>query len=233
MAIPNREALRNKLDSLGVSKVKRRLKIGAYSSNKVPIVETWLSEQKELLPVEVTAEKSKTRADRYMEGLKNHPVVAVVVVAAVILTGTAQLTDSIVKIAAAFVSVFHPSVPLPIIPGESGWLLLGDLDPSGKEYVRGPLYVVEKSNYKGKALIPRKGEQVRLSAERNVIIPGYKVTGFANQLMAPWSLNTLSDADYTGVKLPKGAVVEIRDISLGSYPNQPIVVWVRVAAPPK
>ena len=233
MAIPDRESIRRKLNSLGAAEVKRRLEVGAYAANKMPIVEAWLEEQQHSPPIAAASEKSKTLVDRYIERLKNHPVIAVIVVATVILAGAAQLTDSITKIASIFPSVFHPSVPLPAIPGDSGWLLLGDVDPSGERYVRGPFYAVEKSNYPDKSLTPRKGELVRLSSSRNVVIAGYKTTGLANQFVAPWTLNVLSDADYTGVKLPKGAVVEVRDVGLGSYPNQPIVVWVRVAASPK
>ena len=229
MAMPDRESIRRKLNSLGAAEVKRRLEVGAYAANKVPIVKAWLEEQQQSPPIAAVSEKPKTLVDRYIERLKNHPVIAVIVVATVILAGAAQLTDSITKIA----SVFHPSVPLPAIPGDSGWLLLGEVDASGERYVRGPFYAVEKSSYADKALTPRKGELVRLSTERNAVIAGYKTTGLANQFVAPWTLNVLSDADYTGAKLPKGAVVEVRDVGLGSYPNQPIVVWVRVAASPK
>lgn len=176
---------------------------------------------------------AKTLADRHLDRLKNHPLVAIIVVATAILAGVAQFTGSIATMAGIASSVFHPSVPLPVIPGDSGWLLLGDLDPGGERYARGPFFAVENSNYPDKALTPRKGELIRLLAERNVVIAGYKTTGLANQLVAPWRLNVLSDADYTGVKLPKGAVIEVRDVGLGSYPGQPIVVWVRVGAPPK
>ncbi len=233
MAIPDRESIRRRLDSLGIVEVKRRLEVGAYAANKIPVVMAWLEEQQQLPPIEAAPEKSKTLADQYIERLKNHPVIAVIVVITVTLVGAAQLTDSIAKIASNFPSVFRPSVPLPVIPGDSGWVLLGDLDSNGERYIRGPLYSVEKSSYPDKSLTPRKGELVRLLSERNVVIAGYKTTGLANLFVAPWTLNVLSDADYTGVKLPKEAVVEVRDVALGSYPNQPIVVWVRVAIPPK
>lgn len=233
MTIPDRESIRRKLDSLGVAEVKRRLEVGSYASNKVPIVEAWLAEQQQSLHDAAASPKAKTLVDWHLDRLKNHPLVAIVVVVAIILAGIAQITDSVAKIAGVVSNVFHPSVPLPAIPGDSGWLLLGDLDPSGERYVRGPFFAVENSNYPDKALTPRKGELVRLLTERNVVIAGYRTSGLANQLVAPWTLNVLSDADYTGVKLPKGAVIEVRDVGLGSYPGQPIVVWVRVAAPPK
>jgi len=157
VAIPDRESIRRKLNSLGVAEVKRRLEVGAYATNKVPLVEAWLAEQQQSPTIAAASEKSKTLVDRHIERLKNHPVVALVVVSTVILAGVAQLTDSITKIAGIFPSVFNPSVPLPVIPGDSGWLLLGEVAPGGEMYGRGPFYAVEKTNYPDKALTPRKG----------------------------------------------------------------------------
>jgi hypothetical protein len=231
MTIRDREAIHRKLDTLGTAEVKRRLETGAYAQREVPIVKAWLAEQQAVTNAP-NAAKSTTLVDRYMERLKNQPAIAVVVITAMILAWAAQFTDSLSKITNIFSGVFHPAVPLAPIPGDSGWVLLGDLDPKGAKYVRGPFYEVEKSNYPDHALTPRKGELVRLTAERNVIIANYKIAGLAGQFTAPWTLNSLSEADYTGVKIPKGGIVEVRDVSLGSYPDQPIVVWVRVAAPP-
>lgn len=231
MAIRDPKTIRRKLGELGVVEVKRRIEAGAYVEHEVPIVKAWLAEQ-QTLTTAPNAEKPKTLVDRHMEWLKNQPVIAVIVIATLILGGAAQFTDSVSKITSVIPGFSRPAVSLPPIPGDSGWVLLGDLDSKGAKYLRGPFYDVEKSNYPDKALTPRKGELVRLTAVRNVIIAGYKGTGLEGQFTAPWTLNVLSDADYTGVKLPKGAIVEVRDVSLGSYLDQPIVVWVRVAAPP-
>ena len=102
MAIPDRESIRRRLDSLGIVEVKRRLEVGAYAANKIPVVMAWLEEQQQLPPIEAAPEKSKTLADQYIERLKNHPVIAVIVVITVTLVGAAQLTDSIAKIASNF-----------------------------------------------------------------------------------------------------------------------------------
>lgn len=232
MSIPDQDAIRKKLTSLGAKEVKKRLEIGAYAANKVPIVEAWLADQAKL-EESGRGENPKTLVDRYLERLKNHRAIAILVVTATIVGGVAQFTDAVSKLAVALPGVFRTAVTLPSIPGDSGWLLLGDLDPAGTRYIRGPFYEIVKSSYPGRSLTPQKGELLRLLAERNVIIAGYKGTGFARQLVPPWQLNVLSDADYTGVKLPKGAIVEVRDVGLGSFPGQPIVVWVRVAPPPK
>lgn len=224
--------MRRKLATLGVAVVRTRLESGAYAANMVPIVRAWLDEQS-IESAHGQRDKAKSLTDIYIEKLKNRPVIAVVLIAVAVVVGLAQLTDAISKLKTALPEVFRPAVALPTIPGDSGWLLLGDLDPDGKRYVRGPLYETEKSAYPDKSLTPRKGELLRLSAERNVVIAGYKNTGLAQKFTPPWQLNALSDPDYTGVKLPRGSVVEVRDVSLGRFPGQPIVVWARVAPPPK
>lgn len=232
MAIPDREAIRAKLDSLGTAEVRKRLESGAYANNKVPIVQAWLAERSASAPA-APADKPPTLFDRYSTKLKNHPVVATILVVAAIVGGVAQFTDAVSKVWTAIPNLRHAAKELPSLPGDSGWLLLGDLDQKGERYIRGPLYKVEKSSYPDKSLTPRKGEQVRLTAERNVVIAGFKSTGLQRLFDPPWSLNVLTDADYTGIKLPKDSVVEIRDVSIASFPEQPLVVWVRIAPPPK
>lgn len=232
MALMDPQALRKKLESLGVPEVKRRLEAGAYGSDKVAIVQAWLAE-KASAEDGGQAQKPKTRVDYYLDHLKNHSVIALLVVTATVVGGVAQFTDALARLYAHLPGRSQVAVASLAIPGDTGWILLGDLDPDGQRYVRGPFFEIEKSTYPDKSLTPRKGELLRLLAERNVIIAGYKTSGLSQQFKAPWELNVLADEDYTGVKVPKGAILEVRDVSLGSFPSQPVVVWVRVAAPPK
>jgi hypothetical protein len=177
-------------------------------------------------------EKTKTLVDRYLERLKNHRTVALLLVAAAGVIGLAQFTDAVSKLWAILPGISRAAVALPSIPGDTGWVLLGDLDSSGIRYIRQPLYETYKSVYPEPSLVPRKGEQLRLLAERNLVIAGYRTSGLTQQFRPPWQLQFLSDADYTGIKIPKGAIVEVRDVSLGSFPGEPIVVWVRIGQPP-
>lgn len=232
MTIPDRNAFRKKLESLGAAEVKKRVEVGAYAQNKLVVVKHWLADQV-AQPAATSGYKAPTLVDKYVTKLKNHPVIAVVVVVGMAIGGVAQFTDALSKVVVIPPWSAHPAKDRPVIPGDSGWLLVGDLDPSAVSYVRGPFYKTEKSSYPTTSVVPRKGELLRLLAERNVIIAGYKTNGLARQFMPPWQLNILSDVDYTGVKLPKDSVGEVRDVSLGSFPSQPVVVWVRVAPPPK
>jgi hypothetical protein len=232
MAISDRDAIRAKLDAVGRVKVRKRLESVAYAPAKIPIVEAWLAEQNEDAPA-ATDLKAPTLVERYITRLKNHRLVAILLIAVAVVGGIGQFTDAVSKIANTIPGLLRSSRELPALPGDSGWLLLGDLDPKGERYIRGPLYQVEKSSYPGTFLTPRKGERLRLLAERNVVIAGYKATGIEKLLVAPWTLNVLSDADYTGIKLLKDSIVEVRDVSLASFPGEPLVVWVRIGPPPK
>ncbi|MGE8098123.1 hypothetical protein [Pseudomonas fluorescens] len=232
MTIPNRDEILAELESLGPDEVRERFVSGVYATNKAAIVEAWLAEQKKVTST-LTSEKTTTLTDRYITRLKNHRPVAILLIVVAVIGGIAQFTDAISKIAYTATGLFHPSRELPTLPGDSGWLLLGDLDPKGERYIRGPFFLVERSAYPEKFLTPRKGEQLRLLTERNLVIAGYKVTGIERVLTPPWTLNVLSDRDYTGIKLSKDSVVEVRDVSLASFPGEPLVLWVRIGPPPK
>jgi hypothetical protein len=73
-------------------------------------------------------------------------------------------------------------------------------------------------------VLPQVGDTIRLSVERNIVISGYTKIGVSKLFQPPWQLNTLSADDYTGVKLPKDAVVEVRDVSLGRTAASAVLV---------
>jgi hypothetical protein len=95
-------------------------------------------------------------------------------------------------------------------------------------YTTGPHYKIVKSSYPKSSSFPRQGEWIQLTVERNVIISDFATKGLSYIDKPPWKQNVLRDGDYTGLKLPKGAVVDIREVSLGLFPGQPFAVWARV-----
>lgn len=125
-----------------------------------------------------------------------------------------------------------PQVELPVLPGDSGWILIGDFDTKKQIYTRGPLYKVIESNYPDLSLLPRKGEIIELTAERNIVIANYQNAGTTDILQPPWQENILDTEDYTDIQLAKGSQIEVRDISLGKLKNMPAVVWIRIGYPP-
>jgi hypothetical protein len=138
----------------------------------------------------------------------------------------------------AFVFYFFPYSPstetsLPILPGGSGWLLVGDFDEIEDKYTRGPFFEIISSNYNIKSAFPRKGDIIRITADRNLVISDYKVSGINKLYQPPWQENYLKDDDFTGIKILPGSQVEVRDVSMGHFPYMPFVVWVRIGYPPK
>jgi hypothetical protein len=59
-------------------------------------------------------------------------------------------------------------------------------------------------------------------AERNIVILDFATKGLTRTFVPPWQQTEgkLLDGDYTGWKLPKGAMVEVRDVSRGSFPGK-------------
>lgn len=132
----------------------------------------------------------------------------------------------------AIIPVLGGSAELPFFPGGSGWVLLGDFDQTEDRYIRGPFYEIEESNYSVTSFLPRKGEVLRTTVDRSLIIVDFKTLGTTQLFQPPWRENVLEEGDYTGVLIPAGSIVEVRDVSLGRFPGMPFVVWVRIASPP-
>ncbi|MBU1053998.1 MAG: hypothetical protein KKC46_09235 [Proteobacteria bacterium] len=181
--------------------------------------------------VDMKPQQDETLVDKFIKKLKNHPITSVLLILGIIIIAIGNFADSIDKIMKrlpAKGSYIKPEN----LPGETGWILVGDIDLKNNKYIRGPLFEIVKSNYTKKDIIPRKGELIQLTSDRNLIIADYKINGLSKIYQPPWQENFLEDDDYTGFKLNKGSIAEVRDVSLGAFPNQPAVVWVRIGIPP-
>jgi hypothetical protein len=89
--------------------------------------------------------------------------------------------------------------------------------------------VVVKSPYDDPSdLLPRLGDSLQVTKERHLVISNFKESASVKQFEPPWKQDILGDRDYTGVTLPVGAKVLVRDVSLGSFPGRPAAVWARV-----
>jgi hypothetical protein len=228
-----------RLDALGEDEVRLRLAKGAYGESKLPLVQEWLR-RRELpegpteTPAPVTPVKelpAPTLYDRVLARLKNNGVVVGVLLVVALVAGLASLRKDVCSLLPQICSV-GPTVSLPQIPGGSAWILIGDYDQAEQKYVRGPFYAVTQSAYRDPSPVPRKGELIRISVERNLVIPDFGATGTTRLLDPPWAEQELGPEDYVGIKLPAGAIVEVRDVSSGAKPGMPAVVWVRIAPPP-
>jgi hypothetical protein len=169
-------------------------------------------------------------SDDTLSRWKKRKLVAYVVAIAVVIGGLATFADSVSKLISTAAAVFSQHATAVIIPNDTGWIFAGYYDDNVGRFTTGPFVKVVKSSYPDKQTIPRIGEWVRMTAERNVVIADFASKGLTRQMDPPWQQNQLGSGDYTGIKLPKGSTVEVRDVSAGSFPGRPSAVWLRIGS---
>ena len=146
------------------------------------------------------------------------------------MAGLVGFGQSISKLAGFATALVRDGATPVIIPNDTGWIFAGYFDDAHGQFIQGPYFVVKHSNYPDKQVLPRVGEQIKITSERNIIIADFATKGLTRQYDPPWQQNKLESTDYTGWKLPRGSLVEIRDVSGGSFPDKPSAIWVRVGA---
>lgn len=179
------------------------------------------------------SQKDLVNSDDFLTRWKRNRWVALLVAIAAIVGGIATFSNSLSQISDNLGRLLgiglHPKTVK--LPFDSGWVLAGYYDTSTQAYTQVPYVVIEKTSYPQKQVLPRLGDWVRVTGERNVIITGYTTTGTTNQMKPP--LSDLAPGDYTGVKLPIATVMEVRDVGGGSYEGRPTALWLRVAGIPE
>ena len=126
----------------------------------------------------------------------------------------------------------------PILVGEqsmsfqTGWIFVGYHDAEHQVYIEGPYASVafRPTGVQRGAVVPALGDVMQVTKDRRVIIANYRNEGLKHQMTSPPLIHeVLSPVDETGVTLPAGTFVLVRDIEISSYPNRPASVWLRVA----
>jgi len=80
------------------------------------------------------------------------------------------------------------------------------------------------------ALLPGVGDILRVKKPRKVTIAAFRAEGLKHQLTAPPLVRAdLTAEDETGVLLPKGELLIVRDADTTSSPGRPPAIWARVA----
>jgi hypothetical protein len=170
--------------------------------------------------------------ERILSRIKNKRVIAYVIVAGVIVIGVANFSDSTMKLYGFAAAVLGSGAVPVVLPKDSGWMFAGYFDAERGIYTDGPYFTVSHSPYASRDQLPRLGEHIRVARkERNIIIADFETQGLTRRFVPPWQQNELKNSDYTGLKLPIGTIVEVRDVSLGAFPGRPAAVWVRVGSP--
>lgn len=142
-----------------------------------------------------------------------------------------------------FAQVWSPSTESDIVPAidwtqtfrsrmkfNSGWIMLGYYKPERKVFVEGPYGRVayRPIGPERGATLPKINDVLVLTDRRNVRIVGYRKTKLRREMVSPRSRG-LREEDLTGLILPKGAFVFVRDITLSQVPGREYIVWCRVA----
>ena len=143
---------------------------------------------------------------------------------------TLSFSLAVMGIAAwAYVAVHPP--PTIALPGGSAWVLLGDYDLSGRILTMKKFELV-RSNYPDRSLVPRKDEIVQLTDKRRAIITDFRTSGVTKLFEPPWKPPHVfsDDTDDTGIVLPSGTRLEVRDVTVARDPQlSTAVIWARVA----
>ena len=78
------------------------------------------------------------------------------------------------------------------------------------------------------------GDTIGLKVARDVHIVDFKKTGTTQKLVAPITKGIIDEYDKTGITLPAGTELVVRDVSEGRWPDNPnAALWLRVVYVPK
>jgi hypothetical protein len=121
----------------------------------------------------------------------------------------------------------------PPLPFNTGWIFVGYYDANRRVFIEGPTSTVafRPTGAERGGVVPEIGDVLRVRKPRRVIIAAYRTSGLKHQLTSPPLVNDITNADdETGVELPEGAFVIVRDVEISGYPGRASSVWARVAA---
>jgi hypothetical protein len=121
--------------------------------------------------------------------------------------------------------------------GKTGWIGLGHVTRDRKnwavgadpatEYNTGAFEFVDKATDRRTPVLPRVGERIRLTTRNRLIILDFASTGERRALDDPSAVRS-TGSELTDVILPKGSIVEVREIRLSPARGGIRVVWARV-----
>lgn len=125
------------------------------------------------------------------------------------------------------------ATPIPL-PADTGWVFAGYFDIDKEMFVEGPYVEVVTTPRREKKRYVEIGDVIRLKVSRPIVIVGYKKTYTSRALNSPEEAGVIGVDDQTGVVLPKGTELIVRDVREGHNLNNPIAaLWLRIVHIPK
>jgi hypothetical protein len=125
-----------------------------------------------------------------------------------------------------------------VLKDKTGWVLLGFVSVATDELVldfatEPSFETLGRNTHPSEGALPKIGDRIRARYGWAIVILDYKLTGEKNGLISPATRQTLYPADNTDLEIPKGTVVEVRDIQISKPYGEEKAVWARVAPPRK
>ena len=106
--------------------------------------------------------------------------------------------------------------------GEPGFEILGEAGRGRKPVPSiegGPPFVV----------LPKSGDRVRLRGPQVLWILDFKLSGEKNRLLSPTTRRRSEKTDETGITLPGGSELLVRDVQIASAARGLRIMWVRIS----
>lgn len=171
-----------------------------------------------------------TIAEKWLHKFEDNKLIAIAIVIAACVAGlTTFLKDGRELVSLLGGVIRSETVPV-VLPNDTGWIFCGYYNDKQGFFIEEPSCEVAKTAYPNKSKLPRVGDRIRIVKERNLIIRDYATRGLSEQLNPPWEKSVLDANDYTGIKLPAGSIVSVRDVSGGQFPDHPVAIWIRVGS---
>ncbi len=122
----------------------------------------------------------------------------------------------------------------PQLPGDTGWIFAGYFNVQQETFIEGPYVSVIGTNKRGSRRFIEIGDTIALKVARDIHIINFKKNGTAQKLDMPIKKGIIDESDKTGITLPAGTELIVRDISEGNWPDNPnSALWLRVIYVPK
>jgi len=121
------------------------------------------------------------------------------------------------------------------IPGGTGWVFAGYFNMETDSWTEdGPYVAVLSVASRSRTKFLEIGDIVSLNVARPVVILDFKDSGTERALEYPISASVIDDTHLTGVNLPSGTELIVRDLVEGYIPgNVSAAVWLRVVSRPE
>jgi hypothetical protein len=171
---------------------------------------------------------SITLADRWLNRLRNNRLTAAAIVVGVLVSAVATFWNALPEVVRDDVAHWlHPELAL---PGDTGWIFVGYYNGDSGAFIEGPKVEVINSTMRARHFYVELGDTIRLKNPTKVYIVDYMPGRKTNKkLLPPIEKGVISSADETGVTLPAGTELIVRDISRGAWARNPnAAIWARV-----